>query len=149
MCFGFVQFFAPIGPIAYSKLAGDINGVRYGFVEFEKLEHATFALTYTGRVLGDRAIKVGKAHNPIIKNEQGIAANAAFLAAQKGLPPPPPSSTGATPTVDKAEAARKAMEALKRLDKKVSTGVDEPSSGSSGNVMLSLSSLVFVFFVAG
>lgn len=66
------QFFSTAGTVTATKLAGDTEGkaTRFAFVEFETPEMAQMALTLQGTVLGDKAIKVGKAVNPIQRAEE-------------------------------------------------------------------------------
>lgn len=66
------QFFSSAGTVTATKLAGDTEGkaTRFAFVEFETPEMAQMALTLQGTVLGDKAIKVGKAVNPIQRAEE-------------------------------------------------------------------------------
>jgi len=68
------RFFAPCGPIHFVRLGGDIKtSQRFGFVEFLTKEAADNAVALSGRMLGDRQIKVGKANNPIIKPKSAVA----------------------------------------------------------------------------
>jgi len=66
------QFFSSAGVVTATKLAGEADGkqTRFAFVEFDTPEQAQMALTLQGTVLADKAIKVGKAVNPIQKNEE-------------------------------------------------------------------------------
>jgi len=66
------QFFSSAGTVVATKLAGESDGkqTRFAFVEFDTPEQAQMALTLQGTVLADKAIKVGKAVNPIQKNEE-------------------------------------------------------------------------------
>lgn len=66
------QFFSSAGTVTATKLAGESDGkqTRFAFVEFDTPEQAQMALTLQGTVLADKAIKVGKAVNPIQKTEE-------------------------------------------------------------------------------
>ena len=55
-------------PDALHCLAANDQAARYGFIEFELLSSVATALALSGSMLGDRAIKVGKANNPIVKS---------------------------------------------------------------------------------
>jgi len=71
------QLFSSVGEILFCKVAGDVvSGIRYGFVEFKDLAAAAAAQALSGTMVGDRAIKVGKANNPIVKTPS-TTANAA------------------------------------------------------------------------
>lgn len=73
----FRKFFAPCGPIAHVKIAGDTLGKpsRFGFIEYLEPEHAQAAIGLNGAVLADRPLKVGKANNSIFKPSNVAAAN--------------------------------------------------------------------------
>jgi RNA recognition motif-containing protein len=66
------QFFSSAGTVTATKMAGEADGkqTRFAFVEFDTPEQAQMALTLQGTVLADKAIKVGKAVNPIQKNDE-------------------------------------------------------------------------------
>jgi hypothetical protein len=66
------QFFSSAGTVTATKLAGEADGkqTRFAFVEFDTPEQAQMALTLQGTVLADKAIKVGKAVNPIQKSDE-------------------------------------------------------------------------------
>lgn len=71
------QFFSTAGVVTATKLAGDTvsqlqegKATRFAFVEFETPEMAQMALTLQGTVLAEKAIKVGKAVNPIQRAEE-------------------------------------------------------------------------------
>jgi len=104
------QFFGGCGEITFVKIAGaSDNASRYSFVEFKELSSAAMAMQLTGSMLGDRAIKVGKANNPIVK----------------------PAGTSDDPESQKEkidEAMRKVREAQAKLEQKI-VGTD----GSSEN----------------
>jgi len=64
------QFFSSAGTVTATKMAEtDGKQTRFAFVEFDTPEQAQMALTLQGTVLADKAIKVGKAVNPIQKEE--------------------------------------------------------------------------------
>ncbi len=109
------QFFSVCGEVTYVKLAGDsVAGVRYAFVEFKDQISAAAAMALSGSMLGDRAVKVGKANNPIVKNN-----------------PSPP--VAADP--DKVSAAMKRVkEAQEKLSKKLTDpSYQEQTEPSQGN----------------
>jgi len=97
------QFFKSCGDIIYIKLAGDAaQSARYAFIEFKELPSAQTALTLSGTMLGDRAIKVGKANNPIVKV----------------------GGASGEPTVQDPEKLEEAMERVRKLQKKISKKVE-------------------------
>lgn len=66
------NFFAQLGRVLYCKLGGETEGktARFAFVEFDSVASAQASYGLSGQILDGRAIKVGKANNPIFKPDQ-------------------------------------------------------------------------------
>lgn len=75
--------FAKIGPILYIKFSNTSKAdFRYCFVEFETEEAARMAFTLHGFIISGQPVKIGKAHNPIFKDDPNDKDNPLWTALQ-------------------------------------------------------------------
>lgn len=89
--------FKPAGNIIYIKFSSKVTGVniqnlqtgksdfRYAFVEFETQEQQKMAFTLHGKVIAGAAVKIGKAHNPIFKDETNDTDNPLWIARKAAM----------------------------------------------------------------